>query len=174
MTFQCFLYEDGIAETTIAAGAYGGTGIPAPDPRLYACGRLYALSSNDVSCPLDNRGSDKGTGGKVQGGLDAMKSMPNLLHMDEMSATEAPSEPPKGEFSRGANGDLRFYCGNPGYAAKAEKVLDVYGVLDMNPRKSKHKRSLSDKVIKVIKRTASLKSHGRRVCSDPIPKQGWD
>ncbi|TRM55687.1 hypothetical protein BD626DRAFT_587918 [Schizophyllum amplum] len=186
MTFECYLYEDGIAEARIEGTSGADDDHPskaAPEEQVhrthrrrpfYARKKSYALSSDNIPrLPPGRAPRKKAQGyGALHPFLEAMKSMPNLSSSNDTAPPATSSSRDSEDAGRQPTTKLRFYYERPGYAAKAEKILDVYGIYDRNPMKFKIKRSLSDRVINVLKRTAS-KGH-RRVRSEEIPKQGWD
>ncbi|KAL1752865.1 hypothetical protein FB107DRAFT_292844 [Schizophyllum commune] len=152
MTFQCFLYEDGVAEDAWSrAGSpepstdqsNDSSGRPYPEPFFCRSSphveRQYAMSSEDVrglslGRDLDNCGamSAQSPYGGLLDAIEGVRSMPDLLggiestQVGPLALSPADGRQPGGDQSRRANGDLARPARADGFARRADGPLRFY------------------------------------------------
>ncbi|KAL1666586.1 hypothetical protein GGF50DRAFT_50311 [Schizophyllum commune] len=152
MTFQCFLYEDGVAED-----AWSRAGSPEPSTdrsndssrhpysEPFFCRssphveRQYAMSSEDVrglslGRDLDNCGamSTQSPYGGLLDAIEGVRSMPDLLggiestQVGPLALSPADGRQPGGDPSRRAKGDVARPARADGFARRADGPLRFY------------------------------------------------
>ncbi|KAL1673485.1 hypothetical protein EV122DRAFT_294145 [Schizophyllum commune] len=152
MTFQCFLYEDGVAEDAWSrAGSpepstdryNDSSGHPYPEPFFCRSSphveRQYAMSSEDVrglslGRDLDNCGamSTQSPYGGLLDAIEGVRSMPDLLggiestQVGPLALSPADGRRPGGDPSRRANGDLARPARADSFARRADGPLRFY------------------------------------------------